>query len=238
MVRSVLLLVAIVSLSILGPVACSQGLGGKDLEKIDIRGVRLGMSVEEVKAILGDLEVREAVTLDRYHFSESSEAPNPVRVSASTGYGFTFPTSQSWGMRVLFTDGSHGMSAFDIREVMPVKRDGLNEQAFTDHLREELRSKYGSPSFEASRPQFYSLANFYWCWGSGCRLAEQPDLERISRYELDCSRIPRGRYLMVYWHPGTAAQVNLRLFDTSPYHSAMEALEKQKIQNAKKPIPF
>lgn len=185
----------------------------------DVKGIKLGMSVDEVRAVFPSL-----------------------RISAFDGHGSIDPVSGTpmIDLDILFAPQQLGGRVYLVKFTEHPRGD-IDGATFAKQLRSDLVSKYGSPSGEWREDN----GDYYFFWGtpyvfrSGAASRMWPrQYDAVVPGELSVQasegNLVDGKYLYVsYTYP-----VCLLLFDTAPFIKKAQADNAQTIENSRQKVNF
>jgi len=173
----------------------------------EIRGIRLRMQPDEVKAIMG-----------KAPYYSKDYKKNNVAMS-----GFI----SNMKISVYLTDEPYGSGVFDIT-YRKYPSAPVDTSTFVTYLKVNLRNKYGNPSYEvAAKDQEY-----FACWSKSCKKGIEK--LRLFDYKLPLAAnklIPNDRYLVVRFHNGEV--VEFSLFDMNPLYVQYQEEKRRKVERDK-----
>jgi hypothetical protein len=176
------------------------------VENYDIKGIKLGMSAEEVKIAFPQMSIEEF---------------NPGEVGMAVILTKYFLRSSM--MQASIANDKYGSGTFSVSYTEFVKKD--DPSMFLTEFKNDLVAKYGKPQYEdLDRGQ-----NYFACWGDGCnKNLNNERLRKVDNQYLYIYRgiIKPGKYLIAHFiNDNIKPRVELSLFDTAPY---VNYLEKEK----------
>jgi hypothetical protein len=194
-------------------------LASTTVENFDIKGIKLGMSVEDVKSVFPQMSIEQI-------------SPGEVGMAEILTKYFL----HSGMMQASIVKEKYGSGTFSVSYTEFVKK--VDPSMFLTGFKNDLVAKYGKPQYEnLDRGQ-----NYFACWGDGCNQHLNNDnLRKVDNQYLYVYKgiIKPGKYLMVHFiNDNITPRVELSLFDTTPYVNYLHEGEKKKSHDSKTIIKF
>jgi ankyrin repeat protein len=207
--------------------ATSVGKNMAMVSNFDIKGIRLGMNVTNVKHAFPQITFQERTDYRKKNSAERFTG------GAGTGWGMI----SDWNVYVSITDEPYGSGAYYMhyKKFFNEKIDGVS---FLQDFRKDLVGKYGNPTCE-NRSQ---NGSYFACWGTNCseNMSERPLHDKSRQYRaLYDNKIQNGKYLIVTFENNPFLQeVKFSLFDTNPYYVQIQQKRKSEIERSRQKIDF
>ena len=195
-----------------------------------IKGIRLGMSANEVKMALPSARLHEN--------TDFNKNGGITRFAGCAGMGCMMITD--WKMSFFITDEPFGHGAYFIH-YNKLFNGQVNAGQYSKALKQKLLVRYGRPTCETERPN----NGYFACWGSGCRKLCGPmasfwnfrDSSAIYKYLKDGTVSP-GKYLVVSFSNSIMQDMYITLFDTAPYEKILAGKRKEERRKIQRGLDF
>jgi len=215
--KKLLSFVAMIALTLM--LFAGSVLGSTTVENFDIKGIKLGMSAEEVKSAFPQMSI------EKFSPEEMGKAEILTKYFLRSGM-----------MQANIAKEQYSSGAFSVSYTEFVKT--VDPSSFLTGFKNDLVAKYGKPQYEnLDRGQ-----NYFACWGDDCsqnlnkQILRQVDNQYLYVYR---GIIKPGKYLIVHFiNDNITPHIELTLFDTAPYVNYLKGEEKKKIPDSKAIINF
>lgn len=203
---------------------CSPSFS-QSVESFDIKGIKLGMGVNEVRSAFPQIE---------YFYDKSSSFGRRWFDISKFTTQISLPNDAS--LFVDFTDKPYGSGAFEIR-YKKILHDAVSPSAFLPGFKNDIIARYGKPKYEQELAQYY-----FACWGACNKslmdIVREPWGLDSSIAAVKSGKISNGKYLIVYFDNYGLQYVHVLLFDTAPYFIAEEKKNEELTRRSKQKVNF
>jgi len=188
-------------------------LASTTIENFDIKGIKLGMSAEEIKSAFPQ------ISIEKFNPEEMGLAEILTKYFLRSGM-----------LQASIAKEQYGSGTFCVSYTEFVKT--VDPSTFLTGFKNDLVAKYGKPQYEnLDRGQ-----NYFACWGDGCnQQLNKYTLRKVDNQYLYVNRgiIKPGKYLIVHFIiDDNTPHIELTLFDTAPYVNYLQGGEKKKIPDS------
>lgn len=197
----------------------------QSVDGFDIKGMRLGMSKEEISAAYPQLKF----PVPNRNFGPGNVSRYDNR--AGNGMGMV----ADWNAEAHITDSPYGSGAYFLHyKHLLNSRGRVHPSIFLANFKSDLVNKYGKPKYEITRQD----ENYFACWGDGCN----KDLVRLNLHANDISgvgyavqygNLSPGKYLIAAFRNDALVQeILLTLLDSKPVSLGIDEVKKSELRRS------